>query len=103
MKPETLFRLCGCACSMLWVTEVGGVSCATDNADVNRSRVLLVALLDGIALGGIGLAVDFTGYWNCDNRFQSCTVPSIWLGVVLVAPWLLATMLLARSRSISVF
>ena len=65
--------------------------------------MLLVAILAGVALGGVGLAVDFTGYWNCDTWVQSCTVPSIWFGVVLVAPWLLATVLLARSPSISVF
>jgi hypothetical protein len=65
--------------------------------------VLLVAILTVVALGGVGLAVDFTGYWNCDSRFQSCTVPSIWFGVVLVAPWLLAIVLFARSRSVNVF
>lgn len=86
-----------------WVTEVWGVACATDNANVKRTQVLLVALLAGVALGGVGLAVDFTGYWNCDAWVQSCTVPTIWFAVVLVAPWLFATVLLARTRSISVF
>ena len=58
------------------------------NAGVNRKHVLLVALLAGLVLGGVGLAVDFTGYWNCDTWLQSCTVPTIWFAVVrsTVAP-----------------
>jgi hypothetical protein len=80
-----------------------GVRCATDNAEVNRTHVVLLALLAGLALGGVGLAVDFTGYWNCDSWVQSCTVSMIWFAVVLVAPWLFSIVLLARSRSISVF
>jgi hypothetical protein len=57
----------------------------------------------GLALGGVGLAFDTTRYWNCDNRFQPCTVQSFWFGVVLVAPWLLATVVLAWRRTINVF
>jgi hypothetical protein len=68
---------------------------------MTERRVVLLAVLAGLALGGVGLAVDFTGYWNCDSRFQSCPGQTVWFAVVLVAPWLIAIVLLARSRSIS--
>jgi hypothetical protein len=70
---------------------------------MSRSRVFLLCGLAGAALGVTGLLIDATGYSNCDSRFESCTLQWAIFWVVLVLPWLVATLLLARSRSITLF
>jgi hypothetical protein len=70
---------------------------------VSRSRVFLLCAVAGAELGVTGLLIDATGYFNCDNRFESCTLQWAFFWIVLVLPWLVATLLLARSRSITLF
>lgn len=70
---------------------------------VSRSRVFLLCALAGAALGVTGLLIDATGYFNCDSWFESCTLQWVFFWIVLVLPWLVATLLLARSRSVSLF
>jgi hypothetical protein len=68
---------------------------------MSRSRVIAVCAVAGLALGGIGLFLDALGAFNCDTWIESCTFRWIVFWVVLVLPWLVATILFAQSRAIS--
>jgi hypothetical protein len=68
---------------------------------VSRSRVFLLCALAGAAVSLTGLLIDATGLFNCDSWVESCTLSWAIFWVVLVLPWLVATLLLARSRSVT--
>ena len=69
--------------------------------NVSRSRVIAVSALAGVVLAGIGLLLDASGAFNCDTWIESCTFPWFVFWLVLLLPWLAATILFARWSSIS--
>lgn len=70
---------------------------------MSRRRVLGVCALAGATLGATGLLIDATGYFNCDNWLESCALSWGVFWLVLTLPWLVATLLLSRTHSITVF
>lgn len=71
------------------------------NAKIGRRKTLLVALGAGVAVGGIGLLLDALGVFNCDSWIESCTTQWVIFWIVLVIPWLSATIYLAARESIT--
>jgi hypothetical protein len=76
---------------------------ACSHLKMSRRRVLLICTLAGTILGATGLLIDATGYFNCDNWFESCTLSWAVFWLVLTLPWLVATLLLSRTHSITVY
>jgi cation transport ATPase len=68
---------------------------------MSSSRVALVSTLAGVAAGGVSLFLE-TGYFQCDTWLEPCTVQWAVFWVVIVAPWLAAVYVLARSRAVTV-
>ena len=70
---------------------------------MTRRRVLLLCGLAAGALAATGLLLDATGVFICNTYSESCTWPAFVFWVVFLLPWVVATFMLCRARSVGFF
>lgn len=70
---------------------------------MTRRRVLRLCALSAGALAATGLLLDATGLSICDTYIESCTWPWFGFWLVLLLPWVVATFIRCRARSVGFF
>ncbi len=71
---------------------------------MTRRRVLLPCGLAAGALAASGLLLEATGVFNCNTyNGESCAWPAFVFWLVLLLPWVVATFILCRARSVGFF